>query len=117
MKTLVLVGSGEFTESMIETDVNVINLAKKNSKRERISVAIIPTASVPDGKQKNWIDDGIQHFKKLRVNPFGLNIVNRKDANKKVFRYILSVEQCGTYLLTAKSITGILRPMQLRKKF
>jgi len=85
MKTLVLVGSGEFTESMIETDVNVINLAKKNSKRERISVAIIPTASVPDGKQKNWIDDGIQHFKKLRVNPFGLNIVNRKDANKKVF--------------------------------
>lgn len=101
MKKLVLVGSGEFTSSMLKIDSYLINeiknptspptlLKHRGSRRLRrtgskVNVAIIPTASVPDGKQQKWIDDGIKHFKKLGVNPFGLNIVNRQDANKKAF--------------------------------
>lgn len=54
-------------------------------KKTPTNIVIIPTASVPDGRQENWIDDGIKHFKKLGANPIGLNIINRQDANKKSF--------------------------------
>ncbi|OGK11788.1 hypothetical protein A2768_02115 [Candidatus Roizmanbacteria bacterium RIFCSPHIGHO2_01_FULL_37_16] len=84
MKTLVLVGSGEFTDAMLKVDKFLIKLVKHIKGRSKINIAIIPTASVPDGRQINWINDGVKHFKKLEINPFGLNIVNRQDANKKV---------------------------------
>ena len=79
MRTLVLVGSGEFTQSMVKTDRYLIGQVRKT----KIKVAVIPTASVPDGRQKKWIEDGIKHFKKLGTNPIGINIVSRKDANKR----------------------------------
>ena len=87
MKTLVLVGSGEFTESMLKIDNYLIEKIRKNPTSPRlrgagkINVAIIPTAAVPDDKQEVWIEDGVKHFKKLGANPFGLNIVKQKDAN------------------------------------
>jgi cyanophycinase len=78
MKTLVLAGSGEFTESMFETDRYLLSLTKKPAR-----VAIIPTASVPDKKQQKWIDNGVKHFSVLGVSSFGVNISDRKEADKQ----------------------------------
>jgi len=83
VKILVLVGSGEFTQSMIKIDGYLIERVEKIKRKQRINVAIIPTASVPDERQQNWIDEGVKHFKRLGVNPFGLNIVEKHDASKK----------------------------------
>ena len=62
-----LVGSGEFTDAMREVDLDLLAA----TGRERPRVAIVPTASWPDGAVvfERWAADGIdQDRKSTRLN-------------------------------------------------
>lgn len=80
VRTLVLVGSGEFTSSMIPIDRYLL------SKIKNKNIAIFPTAAGLENDYDKWIDQGEIHFSKLGAKPLGLHVVKRKDTdNKDVF--------------------------------
>jgi cyanophycinase len=75
---LVLVGSGEFTPAMEEIDRDL--LAATGRKRPR--VAILPTASWPDGEATfaAWLAQGRAHFTALGAEVEGVELRTRPDA-------------------------------------
>lgn len=58
-----LVGSGEFTAAMVDVDAALLGA----TGRRRPRVAIVPTASWPDGRQvfERWAELGTDHFTRL----------------------------------------------------
>jgi cyanophycinase len=80
MKGLVaLVGSGEFTPAMDEID----RLLLEATGRERPQVAIVPTASWPDGELvfRRWADQGMAHFEALGADPVAVLVRDRDSAD------------------------------------
>ncbi len=80
---IVLVGSGEFTGAMEEVDRDL--LAATGRLRPR--VAILPTASWPDGDEtfKGWIERGRVHFSALGAEVEGVELRTRQDAFDDAF--------------------------------
>lgn len=78
---IALVGSGEFTPAMVEVDRGL--LAATGSDRPR--VAIVPTASWPDGPAvfKRWADMGEAHFAGLGAAPVPVLIRDRESADDR----------------------------------
>ncbi len=76
---IALVGSGEFTPAMIEVDRRLL-LA---TGRDRPSVAIMPTASWPDGEAvfMRWAAMGEAHFAALGAEPVLVLIRDRATAD------------------------------------
>jgi len=75
---IVLVGSGEFTAAMDAIDRELLTA----SGRARPRVAILPTASWPDGEGAflGWIERGRAHFSALGAEVEGVEIRTREDA-------------------------------------
>ena len=87
MSKLLLAGSGEFTDSMNEIDKSIAGTI------DDPRVMIIPSAA---GKEKNyhkWIDDGVNHFSKIEIDSFGVDMISREDffSNK----YITLIDNCN----------------------
>lgn len=83
VRKLVLVGSGEFTKTMGETDQYLLGLVKNPV------VAILPTAAGQEDAPEKWIEDGIGHFRRLGAEPFGLNVLNRNHAKTEKYSKLL----------------------------
>ena len=75
---LVLVGSGEFTAAMEEVDRDLLAA----TGRARPRVAIVPTASWPDGEAtfQGWIERARMHFSALGAEVEGVELRTREDA-------------------------------------
>ncbi len=75
---IVLVGSGEFTAAMDEVDRDLLAA----TGRARPRVAILPTASWPDGDSTflGWIKRGRAHFSALGAEVEGVELRTRQDA-------------------------------------
>ena len=73
---IVLAGSGEFTPAMNEIDAGL--LATLGPKAH---VAIVPTAAGLEDTPPAWIAKGIEHFRALGADPFGVPVLNKADAN------------------------------------
>lgn len=75
---LVLVGSGEFTSAMEDVDRGLLSA----TGRARPRVAIVPTASWPDGEAtfQAWIERGRSHFSALGAEVEGVELRTREDA-------------------------------------
>lgn len=75
---IVLVGSGEFTPAMADLDRDLLTA----TGRLRPRVAIVPTASWPDGEAvfQGWIEQGMAHFTALGAEVEPVEIRRRLDA-------------------------------------
>jgi cyanophycinase len=75
---LVLVGSGEFTPAMEAIDRDLLAA----TGRARPRVAILPTASWPDGEDAfvGWLERGRAHFAALGAEVEGVELRTRPDA-------------------------------------
>jgi len=75
---LALVGSGEFTPAMDEVD----RILLASIGRDRPRVAIVPTASWPDGEAvfRRWAAQGIAHFEALGAEPMPVLVRDRETA-------------------------------------
>jgi cyanophycinase len=75
---IALVGSGEFTPGMGDVDRDLLAA----TGRTRPRVAIVPTASWPDGEEtfQRWIANGIAHFVALGAEVEGVELRDRADA-------------------------------------
>lgn len=78
MQTLVLVGSGEFTQAMEGVDRYLLSLIGNSP-----TVAILPTAAGMEKHPEKWVEDGVRHFKKLGAKPFGVMVLEKPDAYRK----------------------------------
>ena len=76
---IALVGSGEFLPAM--TDVDAVLLAATGRRRPR--VAILPTASWPDGEDvfRRWAAMGVEHFTALGAEVETVLVRDRFDAD------------------------------------
>lgn len=74
-KIIALIGSGEFTTTLEETDKYLASLVKNPN------VAIFPTAAGQERDFSKWIDQGINHFSKLEIPATGFEVVNMKQAS------------------------------------
>jgi len=76
---IALVGSGEFLPAM--TDVDAMLLAATGRRRPR--VAILPTASWPDGEDvfRRWAAMGVEHFSALGAEVEPVLVRDRFDAD------------------------------------
>jgi cyanophycinase len=83
-----LVGSGEFTLAMDGVD----RLLLDASGRERPRVAVVPTASWPDGETvfMRWAEQGIAHFEALGADAAAVLVRDRESAADPV--YAASIE-------------------------
>ena len=79
---LALVGSGEFTPAMDAVD-HALLVA---TGRERPRVAIVPTASWPDGEPvfRRWAAQGEAHFSALGAEPIPVLVTGRDTADDPV---------------------------------
>jgi cyanophycinase len=75
---IALVGSGEFTPAMAEVDRVLLGV----TGRDRPRVAIVPTASWPDGEIvfRRWAEQGQAHFSALGADPVPVLIRDRGSA-------------------------------------
>jgi cyanophycinase-like exopeptidase len=75
---IVLVGSGEFTPAMDDVDRDLLAA----TGRARPRVAILPTASWPDGEAtfQDWLERGRAHFSALGAEVEGVELRTRPDA-------------------------------------
>lgn len=71
---LALVGSGEFTDAMLDVDQFLL------SQIDSPKVAIIPTAAGEEKAFPKWIEDGVKHFKKMGAMVDGVNLISREDS-------------------------------------
>jgi cyanophycinase len=73
-----LVGSGEFTPAMDDID----RLLLATTGRERPRVAIVPTASWPDGEAvfMRWAEQGIAHFEAIGAETDAVPVRDREAA-------------------------------------
>lgn len=74
---IVLVGSGEFTPAMVEVDKYILRDVGKPV------VAIVPTAAGQEVDWWKWVDMGVAHFARLRIEAYGVDVRNREDAMTK----------------------------------
>ena len=76
---IALVGSGEFTAAMAEVDRSLL----ASTGRDRPRVAIVPTASWPDGEATfmRWVALGEAHFAALGAVPVPVLIRDRASAD------------------------------------
>src|SRR5258705_909447 len=74
-----LVGSGEFLPAMNQVDAALLAL----TGRSRPRVAIVPTASFPDGVEvfERWAAMGVEHFGRLGAEVEPVMIRDRDDAD------------------------------------
>jgi cyanophycinase len=74
---IALVGSGEFLPAMDEVD-----LALLSRLPSRARVAIVPTASAPDGDAvfERWMKIGVEHFTRLGAQAVPIPLKTRADA-------------------------------------
>ncbi len=93
MRTLVLLGSGEFTQAMDETDTYLLSFPKESYEFEDKSVAILPTAAGQEENWQKWIDDGVSHFTKLGAKAYGVPVVKRQDTMNS--DYLSQVEKAS----------------------
>ena len=79
---IALVGSGEFTAAMAEVDRSLLAA----TGRDRPRVAIVPTASWPDGEAvfMRWAAQGEAHFAALGAMPVPVLIQNRASADDPI---------------------------------
>jgi cyanophycinase len=77
--SIALVGSGEFLPAMTEIDAGL--LAATGRRRPR--VAILPTASWPDGEEvfRRWASMGVEHFTALGAEVEPVLVRDRFDAD------------------------------------
>ena len=75
---IVLVGSGEFTAAMEAVDRELL----AGTGRARPRVAVVPTASWPDGEEtfRRWLAEGEAHFAALGAEVEGVELRTRADA-------------------------------------
>lgn len=83
MKTLVLLGSGEFTDKMRQVDEHLLSISRNKT------VVILPTAAGHEKDPDKWIADGVRHFKKLGADPLGIAAYTKTDLNKEEYIDIL----------------------------
>ena len=78
-----LVGSGEFTPAMDEIDRGLL----ASTGRRRPRVALLPTASTPDGDDvfSRWAEMGRQHFSALGAEVEALGVRTGLDADDPVY--------------------------------
>lgn len=76
---VVLVGSGEFLQGMTALDREMLT----SIGRARPRVAILPTASAPDGETifRRWIDLGMEHFSALGAEVEPVLVRTREEAD------------------------------------
>ena len=72
---IVLAGSGEFTPAMRDVDAALLATVGPRAR-----VAILPTAAGLEDTPPAWIAKGIEHFRALGADPFGVPVLNRTDA-------------------------------------
>ncbi|MCX6025241.1 MAG: Type 1 glutamine amidotransferase-like domain-containing protein, partial [Chloroflexi bacterium] len=79
--TLALVGAGEFLPAMEDCDRMLLD---RSGERR---VAILPTASAPDGEgvPQRWADQGVAHFERLGAQAVGVLALTRDDCNASSF--------------------------------
>lgn len=77
-----LVGAGEFLPAMSEFDVELLAA----TGRPRPRVAILPTASFPDGEEvfSRWASLGVEHFRRLGAEVEPVLVRARADADDPV---------------------------------
>ncbi len=85
---IALVGSGEFTPAMAEVDRGLLSA----TGQERPRVAIVPTASWPDGPAifQRWADMGEAHFAGLGATPVPVLIRDRESADDEAGAALLA---------------------------
>jgi cyanophycinase len=76
---IALIGSGEFTAAMLDVDRALLAA----TGRTRPRVAIVPTASWPDGEAafRGWIERGCAHFGDLGAEVEPVELRGREDAD------------------------------------
>jgi cyanophycinase len=76
---IALIGSGEFTAAMLDVDRALLAATGRGRPR----VAIVPTASWPDGEAtfRTWIAQGCAHFGDLGAEVEPVEIRGREDAD------------------------------------
>lgn len=74
-----LVGAGEFTPAMVEVDLGLLEA----TGRSRPRVAILPTASAPDGEEtfRRWAAQGVEHFTALGAEVEAVLVRDRAGAD------------------------------------
>jgi cyanophycinase len=77
-QTLILVGSGEFTDALLDIDQYIFELLDKSHLAKNI--AIIPTAAGEEADVAKWIKKGEAHFQKLGASVTGITIYAKHDA-------------------------------------
>ncbi|HEY8168889.1 MAG TPA: Type 1 glutamine amidotransferase-like domain-containing protein [Candidatus Limnocylindrales bacterium] len=77
---IALVGSGEFTPQLESVDRELLAA----TGRSRPRVAILPTASIPDGEEvfQRWVEMGRQHFTALGAEVEPVLVRDRDDAQE-----------------------------------
>jgi cyanophycinase len=75
-KTLLLTGSGEFTEEMKYVDSYALSFADQSNRK----VAIIPTAAGKEKDYQKWVKMAQEHFANYGYDAFGVDILTREDA-------------------------------------
>jgi cyanophycinase len=78
---IVLAGSGEFTPAMRDVDAGLLATLRPGAR-----VAIVPTAAGLEDTPPTWIAKGIEHFRGLGAEPFGVPVLTRTDANDSRWR-------------------------------
>src|SRR5579864_9324985 len=76
-----LVGAGEFLETMLPVDRYLVERARE--RQEAVRVAIVPTASAPDGGEvpQRWAKMGVEHFARLGLAAEPVMLLTRQDAD------------------------------------
>ncbi len=74
-----LVGAGEFTPAMVEIDRGLLEA----TGRRRPRVAVLPTASAPDGEEtfRRWAAQGVEHFSALGAEVEAVLVRDRGEAD------------------------------------
>ena len=78
--TIALVGAGEFLPPMLPVDKSLVERLNETPR-----VAIVPTASAPDGGDvpERWAKMGVEHFAQLGVAVEPVMLLNHADADRK----------------------------------
>jgi cyanophycinase len=80
-----LVGAGEFLPTMQPVDAYLLEQLKESREIGGTPrVAIVPTASAPDGEgvPLRWAKMGVEHFEKLGAEAEPVMLLTREDANR-----------------------------------
>ncbi len=90
--SLVLFGSGEFTNQVLDID----NFLIKNYNIK--SIAILPTAAGLESDWLKWIDMAINHYAKFNISVIPLKVQRQLDANQS--EIILALEKSDAIFIS-----------------